>query len=206
MSAKDYFEQVAGKWDQLRQGFFSETLREKAILEGGVQKGKLAVDVGAGTGFITEGLVQKGLRVIAVDHSEAMLRHMKMRLGDSGLVDFRIGEAERLPVEDESVDYVFANMLLHHVEHPLAAIKEMARILKKGGTLVITDLDEHEFGFLRKEQNDRWMGFKREDIKRWFVEAGFRKAKAECANEDCCAQSSCGESARVSIFVASGKK
>jgi len=122
------------------------------------------------------------------------------------LVDFRIGEAERLPVENESVDYVFANMLLHHVEHPPDAIKEMARVLKKGGTLVITDLDEHEFEFLKEEQRDRWMGFKREDIERWFLEAGFRKTKVECANENCCAQSSCGESARVSIFVASTRK
>ncbi|NIO37792.1 methyltransferase domain-containing protein [Candidatus Bathyarchaeota archaeon] len=207
MSDKEYFEQVARKWDQLRQSFFSEALREKAILAGDVQKGKLAVDVGAGTGFITEGLIQKGLRVIAVDQSEAMLSHMRMRLGDSGLVEFRIGEAERLPVKDESVDYVFANMLLHHVEHPQAAIKEMARILKKGGTLVITDLDEHKFRFLMREQYDRWLGFKRKDMKRWFVEAGFRKTKVESADENCCAQSTCGqESARVSIFVASGRK
>lgn len=56
MSDKEYFEQVAGKWDQLRQSFFSETLREKAILVASIRRGRLAVDVGAGTGFITEGL------------------------------------------------------------------------------------------------------------------------------------------------------
>jgi ubiquinone/menaquinone biosynthesis C-methylase UbiE len=55
-------------------------------------------------------------------------------------------------------------MLLHHVENPKVAIKEMVRILKPGGMIVITDLDEHKFEFLKTEQHDRWMGFKREDV------------------------------------------
>lgn len=207
MSDKKYFENVAQKWDELRQGFFSETLREKAISAANVKRGSVAVDVGAGTGFITQGLVQKGLQVIAIDQSENMLNQMKKLFEDTGAVDFRKGEAEKLPLTDESVDHVFANMLLHHVEHPLTAIREMVRVLKKSGTLVITDLSEHDFEFLRREQHDRWMGFRREDIRRWFIEVGLKQVKVEGANEDCCAQSSCGkENAEVSIFIASGKK
>jgi hypothetical protein len=80
-------------------------------------------------------------------------------------------------------------------------------VLKPTGKLVITDLDEHGFEFLRLEQQDRWLGFKREDINRWFAEAGLENAKVACVGENCCAESSHGyESARVSIFVASGEK
>ena len=50
----------------------------------------------------------------------------------------------------------------------------MVRILKPGGELVITDMDEHEFKFLKEEHHDRWMGFKREDVRRWFEEAGLK--------------------------------
>lgn len=50
----------------MRETFFSEAVREKSISIAGVQPGKLAADIGAGTDFITEGLIQKGLRVIAV--------------------------------------------------------------------------------------------------------------------------------------------
>jgi ubiquinone/menaquinone biosynthesis C-methylase UbiE len=64
------------------------------------------------------------------------------------------------------VDYVFANMYLHHVEQPVAAIREMARILKARGKLV--DLDEHNFESLRTEQHDRWPGFYREEVRQWF--------------------------------------
>lgn len=207
MGSKQYFDKVAEQWDEMRESFFSENVREKAFTVATVQQGKLAADIGAGTGFITGGLVQRGLRVIAVDQSEAMIEEMKEKFRGVDTVDYRVGDINSLPIRDEEVDYVFANMLLHHVEKPKAAIDEMRRILKIGGILAITDLDEHKFEFLKIEQHDRWMGFKREDIKCWFIEAGLKDVVVDCVGENCCASSSCGnEYASVSIFVASGKK
>lgn len=207
MSSKPYFEKVAKQWDKMREAFFSETVREKALAVAGVQPGRLAADIGAGTGFITEGLVQKGVAVIAVDQSEAMLAEMRKKFGNVDEIDYRLGEAESLPIPGEAVDYAFANMYLHHVEAPPEAIKEMGRVLKPGGKLVVTDLDEHAFEFLRVEHHDRWMGFKREDIGQWFTAAGLKNVVVDCVGESCCAQSSCGsEYANVSIFVASGEK
>ncbi len=207
MSSKDYFEGVANQWDKMRQTFFSEAVREKAYAVAGVQKGKTAADIGAGTGFITEGLIAKGLQVIAVDQSQAMLEVMRKKFSKFGGFECRLGEAESLPIPDQSVDYVFANMYLHHVEFPTKAIGEMVRILKPGGKLVVTDLDEHNFQFLRVEHHDRWMGFKRGKVKQWFEEYGLRNVVVDCVGENCCAQSSCGcESASISIFVAYGEK
>jgi ubiquinone/menaquinone biosynthesis C-methylase UbiE len=207
MKGKQYFDKVAPLWDKLREGFFSERVREKAILLANVQPGKIAVDIGAGTGFITEELLKKGLKVIAIDQSEAMIREMKKRFKDESAVDYRIGVAKKLPVKDGYVDYAFANMFLHHIDNPLAAIKEMSRILKPSGALVITDLDKHNFKFLKIEQHDRWLGFKREDVKRWLVEAGLKEVKIDCAGENCFAQSDRKkEYASISIFVATGKK
>ena len=95
----------------------------------------------------------------------------------------------------------------HHVESPPTAIREMARTLKPGGKLVITDLDEHDSEFLRQEHHDRWMGFDRGDVKRWFEEAGLGSVTVDCADENCCAGSSCrDEYATIGIFVASGEK
>lgn len=75
------------------------------------------------------------------------------------------GQENSIPASlDETIDIVFANMYLHHIDSPQVAREEMARISKMGGKLIITDMDEHEFEFLRKEQHDRWLGFKREDI------------------------------------------
>ena len=55
MSSNDYFERVADRWDEMRSGFFSENVRESAYKAAGIQSGRLAADIGAGTGFVTEG-------------------------------------------------------------------------------------------------------------------------------------------------------
>jgi len=206
VSSKEYFNQVASQWDQMRVSFFSEAVREKALDIAGVQAGKKAADIGAGSGFITEALLRRGIAVVAVDQSQEMLAEMGRKFSGAS-VEYRQGEAERLPLTDGEVDYAFANMYLHHVESPGKAIAEMMRTLKPGGRLVITDLDEHNFEFLRSEQHDRWMGFKRDDVRRWLEAAGLKQVAVESVGENCCATSSCGtQSAAISIFVASGEK
>ncbi len=207
MNSEKYFNKVANRWDEMRKSFFSDRVRKVAVARAGVRAGELAADIGAGTGFLTEELVQKGLNVIAVDQSEAMLEEMKNKFEKYDAVQYRKGDFSRLPLYNETVDYVFANMYLHHVDLPQVAIKEMARILKPGGKLVITDMDEHQFEFLRKEQHDRWLGFRRQDVESWIIEAGLKNVKVDGVEENCCAE--CvedGEKASVSLFVAYGEK
>ncbi len=207
MDSKVYFNEVSGQWDTMRQGFFSEAVREKAYSLANVKEGELAADIGAGTGFVTEGLKNRGLKVIAVDRSQEMLEQMKAKFGNTMGIEYRYGEAEALPIENDFVDYTMANMYLHHVEDPLTAIKEMTRILKPGGKLVITDLDKHDHEFLKLEQHDRWLGFKREDVKDWFTSAGLKNIVIDCAGGNCCASSSCGcDQAAISIFAVCGEK
>lgn len=207
VDSKKYFEEVAEKWDRMQQSFFSSNVRDAALAAARVKAGKLAADLGAGTGFITEGLVQAGLKVIAVDQSEAMLAEMKKKFADMKGIDYRIGESEFLPIEDNSLDFVFCNMYLHHVESPLSSIKEMTRVLKSGGKVVITDMDVHDYEFLQTEQHDRWLGFKREDIQQWYLDAGLSNVKIDCIGENCCADSELSpERASVSLFIAYGEK
>lgn len=207
MNSKTYFDQIASDWDQMQQSFFSDTVRDKALATAKVQAGQLAADIGAGSGFITAGLLERGLKVIAVDQSEAMLVEMGKKFGQTAGVDYRQGEADSLPIAAEEVDYTFANMYLHHVESPSHAIKEMVRTLKPGGKLVITDLDEHNFEFLAQEQHDHWLGFKRGEIRDWFTAAGLKNVAVVDTEEKCCSSSCCGgEKASITIFVASGEK
>jgi ubiquinone/menaquinone biosynthesis C-methylase UbiE len=207
MENTEYFDAVAGQWDDLRSRMFSDDVRESALRIADVQAGRTAADLGAGTGFLTEGLLERGLHVIAVDHSSEMLEQMRRKFAESGRLQVRQGESEQLPIGDGAVDYVFANMYLHHVESPGEAIREMARVLKPSGTIVITDLDEHTHEFLRIEHHDRWLGFERDDVRRWFVEAGLNDVAVVSIGQECRATSSCGSvTTAIGIFAASGRK
>ncbi|MDP3426851.1 MAG: C-GCAxxG-C-C family (seleno)protein [Humidesulfovibrio sp.] len=218
MSSRQYFAQVAGDWDRLRAGFFSTAVRETALrlaglgpggcpgpvighLPGHIIRVQTAADLGAGTGFITEALLEAGLSVACVDQSPDMLAALAAKFPPCGpggaCVTLLEGQAEALPLPDASVDFVFANMFLHHVDDPGRAIAEMARIVRPGGRVVITDLDRHSYGFLLAEHHDRWPGFAREDVKTWLDAAGLADGQVDCAGQDCCADScenSCADS------------
>ncbi|MFN8491906.1 MAG: class I SAM-dependent methyltransferase [Caldilineaceae bacterium] len=207
MTSKVYFDEVAQQWDTLRERFYSDNVREQALAIAAVQPGRLAADIGAGTGFITEGLIGRGLQVIAVDQSATMLAEMQKKFAGVTQIDYRLGEAESLPIPAETVDYVFANMFLHHVERPAETIQALARLLKPGGKLVITDTDEHNHTFLREVHHDRWLGFPRADIHNWFRQAGLQHITVEDMGENCCTTDACGgEGINISIFVAVGEK
>lgn len=218
MSSREYFAQVAGQWDDLRAGFFPEAVRVKALelagIGNGAGAGKTAADLGAGTGFVTQALLGAGLTVFAVDQSAPMLAELRAKFGAearTGRLCALEGTAEALPLPEASVDYVFANMFLHHVDDPARALAEAARILRPGGRLVVTDLDLHAHGFLLTEHHDRWPGFLRGDVQDWLAAAGLARVCVDCCGERCCATSqadSCcgGERAEISIFAASGRK
>jgi ubiquinone/menaquinone biosynthesis C-methylase UbiE len=77
MGSKKYFDEVASNWDKMQDTFFSNKVREVAIETAKVRQGLIAVDIGAGTGFITEELLKHKVKVIAIDQSAEMIEEMK---------------------------------------------------------------------------------------------------------------------------------
>ena len=212
-----YFEKVANQWDALRSGYFTEAVRESAIQKAYLHPEMTVADVGAGTGFIAAGLAALVKHVHVLDGSPQMLDVARKNLAQFDNLEFHVADGLELPLPDSSLDAAFANMYLHHCPDPLSAIREMARILRPGGRLIITDMDTHNYEWLKTEMADVWLGFEREQIRVWFEQAGLVNVVVDGTGQQCQSECKSGEeeradtlaphaSAGVSIFVAAGTK
>jgi ubiquinone/menaquinone biosynthesis C-methylase UbiE len=205
MDTREYFDDVASRWDAMRRTFFGDGVRQAAIAAGGVTNGTRVADVGIGTGFLAEAALDAGARVIGVDISEAMLDEAARKFAGRPF-EPRSGGVDALPLADGEVDVVLANMVLHHAPDPARAIREMARALRPGGVLVVTDADSHTHEWLREEQHDVWLGFARPDVAGWFRAAGLDEVTVGDTREICSPTSACGTRAAITIFIARGLK
>src|SRR5512146_1172217 len=118
-ASSEYFEKVAGQWDDLRAGYFTEAVRETAIVKAYLRPEMAVADVGAGTGVVAAGLAPLVRRVYVVDGSAAMLAVAQKNLSAFNNVEYHQAEGSSLPFPDDSLDAVFANMYLHHTIDPL---------------------------------------------------------------------------------------
>jgi arsenite methyltransferase len=205
-AVKGYFKEVAEEWDELRQGYFTEAVRDAAVARAGLTSESVVADVGTGTGFMLAGLVPLVSKAYGFDSSPEMLEVARRNLAGAANVELRVSEGDSLPVADAGLDAAFANMYLHHTPDPAAAVAELARVVRPGGRLVLTDLDSHDHEWMRDEMADVWMGFDRSQVAEWFRRAGLTDVKVEPAETSCCGTSSCGDEAAITVFVASGTR
>ncbi|MGE5140367.1 MAG: class I SAM-dependent methyltransferase [Rudaea sp.] len=204
--SSEYFGRVADRWDEMRSGYFSEAMRDAAIAKAALPPGAVVADIGTGTGFVAEALAHQARHVFGFDASPAMLAVAGRNLSGLSNVTLRQAEGQTIPLSDGSLDAVFANMYLHHAPDPAAAIREMARLLKPGGVLCITDLDSHPHAWFREQMADLWLGFRRDEVREWYAEAGLAGIDVDCAAGTCDSLSPGGERVRASVFVAIGRK
>jgi arsenite methyltransferase len=134
------------------------------ICLGHLRPGERVVDVGSGAGIdslIAAQMVGLSGEVIGVDMTLAMLERARKSASEAGLdnVEFREGIAESLPVPDSWADVVISNGVLNLLPDKLAALQEMARVLKSGGRLQIGDiLVRAAVPEDAKQQIDLWTG------------------------------------------------
>ena len=139
MQLQEYFDQLAPTWDQ------ELTTREKlkslsnVVKELGIKHGYYVLDIGTGTGillpFLIAELGNEG-KIVALDFSAEMLCQAKAK-NFQPIVDFAQADVLAIPLADDSVDLAMCNSAFPHFDDKVRALKEITRVLRNNGRLVI---------------------------------------------------------------------
>jgi len=138
--------------EQQRLSVLNRLLNEASLRQMRVQAGERILDVGSGLGQLTRALARAAGpagHVVGIERDPEQM-HEALRqagsAGEDGLVDFRVGDAVNLPLDDDqwgTFDIVHARFLLEHVPDPPAVVGAMIRAARPGGRIVLED-DDHD--------------------------------------------------------------
>ncbi len=131
----EVFDSVAEDYDLVRQGY-PAVLVEAAIVRGGLTNGSRVLEVGCGTGKLTESLAAHQLNVDAVDPGPRMIEQAKRRVGGRGDVRFHVGRFEDVAFPERAFEGVFSATAFHWVD-PLIGWTKAASHLRPGGLLAL---------------------------------------------------------------------
>jgi SAM-dependent methyltransferase len=126
---------------------FLRDVATRSLARMALRPGESVLDAGCGTGVFLPGLagiVGAEGRVVGLDHSVAFLEEARKRLAGASLserVELVEGDVHHLPFADGTFDAVHCERVLMHVEDPALAIREMARVLRPGGRVLIAEVN-----------------------------------------------------------------
>ena len=174
-----FFGEHAGEWDGVRNDMFGRFFTDRALLSLIDPKWRVA-DLGCGTGNCTELLAPWVERVVAIDRSPEMLEGARARLENASIesshIDFVVGDLSKVPLSSGSVDAAVCMLVIHHIDEPVEALKEIRRVLtseRGGGVVLLVDMCEHTNDEYRRGMGHKHLGFSNQEVIGMLGEAGF---------------------------------
>jgi ubiquinone/menaquinone biosynthesis C-methylase UbiE/DNA-binding HxlR family transcriptional regulator len=170
--AQVFFLNSSDIWDKMRADMIGARTDLLALLDL-LDETWVVGDLGCGAGHISEALAPAVGRVIAVDESGPMLAAAQERLKSHPNVELRTGTIEALPIDDGALDAAVLFLVAHFITDPTKVMREIRRVLKPHGRLLIVDLMSHDRVEYVVQLGHVWQGFDGEQVKEWLHNAGF---------------------------------
>src|SRR2546423_7653018 len=172
--AREYFDELAGKFGRSYVPGRSWQAVAHALIP--LIPSGVIVDLGAGEGTLSQLLASNARKVIAIDNSPKMVEFGSKLARKHGFknLEYRLGDIQEPPVDNNSVDLAIFSQALHHAIRPERAIAAAHRMLKKNGRVMILDLLSHRFEKARELYADHWLGFSEVRLHELLENAGFK--------------------------------
>jgi ArsR family transcriptional regulator len=167
-----FFAASAEHWDQLRMELYGQGFVSAALL-GLLPRQMVVADLGCGTGAMAAQLAPHVAGVIGVDNSAAMLKAARSRTAQWAHAEIRQGDIQAAPIEDAACDAALLLLVLTYVSDIPTVLREAARILKPGGSMVIVDLLPHDREEFRRQMGQVSAGLDPKALQRQLEEIGF---------------------------------
>jgi ubiquinone/menaquinone biosynthesis C-methylase UbiE/DNA-binding transcriptional ArsR family regulator len=178
-AAQEYFAGIAPRWDEERSLHASDAIVEQAILETiGTTAYRSVLDVGTGTGHMLQLLAKDAPRAVGLDSSHSMLAVARANLERAEIrgVDLRQGDIYSPPLATDSFDLIVIHQVLHFLDDPARAIREISRLLAPGGRMLVVDFAPHGLEFLRADHAHVRLGFRADSVETWLEQSGLEVA------------------------------
>lgn len=177
--SRRFFDRIGRQWDALRVESFGPSFHLEAFVALLPQTWTV-LDVGTGTGYLLPILARHFERVIGVEPVNNMLDAARHRIDHHGHsnVELRRGDLAQLPLAATSVDLALAVLVLHHVPAPRAALAELYRVVRDGGSILIVEQTAHQNESFRERMQDRWWGFDAGEFARLVESVGFSQVRS----------------------------
>ena len=182
--AAEYFNKLAGKFGRTYIPGRSWQALAHALLR--LLPAMVIADLGAGEGTLSQLLARGAKKVIAVDNSEKMVEFGANLAREHGVENFeyRLGDIEDPPIEEESVDLALFSQALHHASSPQKAMSAAHRILRDGGRVLVLDLARHSHEQARELYADVWLGFSEVQLQQILAKAGFSEIETSIVSRE----------------------
>ena len=173
--ARIFYKYLSRVYDAINPFIWNEEMRDEALGWLDLEAGDRVLDVGCGTGFATEGLLQHTDDVWGLDQSAHQLEKAYGKFGKRGSVKFHRGDAERLPFDDDSFDAYWSSGSIEYWPNPVDALAEARRVTKPGGTVLVVGPDYPNLTLFQKLADAIMLFYDEAEADRMFAAAGFEE-------------------------------